>query len=81
MDHASLKQEQTFETLVSVAFEKSWRFIEKDPFLIHNAEALLRTRLRAHLERSLRTGEKNVLHMANKAIWNLRTELGRRPEL
>lgn len=81
MDHASPKQEQTLETLVRVAFEKSWRFVEKDPFLTHNAEALLRARLQVHLERSLRTGEQNVLDLANKAIWNLRTELGRRPGL
>ncbi|GLR89999.1 hypothetical protein [Bradyrhizobium iriomotense] len=79
MDHPSPQQQHAFDVLVSVAFEKSWRFVEKDPFLTHNAEALLRARLRVHLERSLETGEKNVLHLANNAIWNLRTELGRQP--
>lgn len=81
MDQTSSQQKQTLDALVSVAFEKSWRFVEKDPFLAHNAEALLRARLRLHLERSSKIGEKNVLHLANDAIWNLRTELGRRPEL
>ncbi|WP_061849646.1 hypothetical protein [Bradyrhizobium sp. DOA1] len=81
MDQTSSPQKQILDALVSVAFEKSWRFVEKDPFLTHNAEALLRARLRLHLERSLKMGEKNVLQLANNAIWNLRTELGRRPEL
>ncbi|MCP3441357.1 hypothetical protein [Bradyrhizobium sp. CCGUVB14] len=81
MDHTSPKPEHTLDTLVSAAFEKSWRFVEKDPFLTHNAEALLRARLRAHLERSLRTGEKNVFDLANNAICSLRTELGRWPGL
>jgi hypothetical protein len=65
------------ENLVSVAFDKSWRFVENDPFLAHNPKALLRNRLRSHLELSMRNGEQDVLDIANSAICKLRTELGR----
>lgn len=64
------------EDLVSVAFDKSWRFVEKDPFLAHNPKALLRDRLRGHLELSIRNGEQSLLSLANSAIGKLRTELG-----
>jgi hypothetical protein len=77
MDWTSPEQASAAANLMSVAFEKSWRFIEKDPFLAHNPQGLLRDRLRAHLEISMREGEQDLLHLANGAIWNLRTELGR----
>ncbi|WP_454634839.1 PAS domain-containing protein [Bradyrhizobium cenepequi] len=65
------------ENLIGTAFEKSWRFVDKDPFLAHNPKPLLRDRLRVHLELSLRNGERDLFHLANNAISNLRTELGR----
>ena len=77
MDCTSPEQDKAVETLMSVAFEKSWRFVDKDPFLAHNPKGLLRDRLRAHLEISMRKGEQDLLHLANEAIWLLRTELGR----
>lgn len=78
MDHTSSARHQASEDdLVSAAFEKSWRFVETDPLLVHNAKELLRDRLRANLELSLRNGEQDILHIANSAIWKLSTELGR----
>ena len=68
------------ENLVSIAFDKAWRFIEKDPFLAHNSEALLRARLRTHLELLVKNGNDDILDLANKAISNLRAELSRVPE-
>ncbi|WP_082908038.1 MULTISPECIES: hypothetical protein [Bradyrhizobium] len=79
MDDIVPERNRTSEPLLSAAFEKSWRFVEKDPFLTHNARDVLRARLRAHLERSSRSGEQNPFQLANSAIWNLRNELGRRP--
>ena len=64
------------ENLVGVAFDKSWRFVERDPFLAHNPRALLRDRLRSHLEISMRNGERDLLSLANGAICRLRAELG-----
>ncbi|WFU14695.1 hypothetical protein [Bradyrhizobium sp. CB3481] len=77
MDKTSPERHQASNSLVSAAFEKSWRFVETDPLLVHNAKELLRDRLRANLELSLRNGERDILHLANRAIWKLRTELGR----
>ena len=60
----------------SVAFDKAWPFVENDPFLAHNSASVLRERLQAHLEVLIKFGEDNMLDLANKAIWNLRAELG-----
>lgn len=64
------------DNLVGVAFDKSWRFVEKDPFLAHNPKPLPRDRLRSHLELSMRNGEHDLLSLANSAICKLRAELG-----
>jgi hypothetical protein len=77
MDWTPREHDNAAETLMNVAFEKSWCFVEKDPFLAHNPKGLLRDRLRVHLEISMRKGEQDLLHLANGAIWHLRTELGR----
>jgi len=57
---------------MSVAFEKSWRFVEKDSFIVHNPKGLLRDRLQVYLEISMRKGEQDLMHLANGTIWNLR---------
>ncbi len=77
MDRTSAKHDNALEDLMKFAFDRSWRFVERDPFLAHNPRALLRDRLRDHLELSLRKGGRDLLHLANNAIWTLRTELGR----
>ncbi|MCC8954635.1 hypothetical protein H8B02_14650 [Bradyrhizobium sp. Pear77] len=74
MDQISSEQVQTPEVLVA-AFDKAWRFVEKDPLLAHNHKTVLHTRLRASLQCSIRNGERNALHLANEAIRNLRAEL------
>jgi hypothetical protein len=43
---------------------------------VHNSASVLRERLQAHLEVLIKLGEDNILDLANKAIWNLRAELG-----
>ncbi|WP_342723691.1 hypothetical protein AAFG07_31875 [Bradyrhizobium sp. B097] len=75
MDQVLSEQVQAPEALVSVAFDKAWRFIEKDPILAHNLKTVLHSRLRGFLECSIRNGERNTLHLANEAIRNLRAEL------
>jgi hypothetical protein len=77
-DHAynGVDNDPRFNTLVNVAFDKSWRFVEKDPFLAHNPKAMLRDRLRTHLEISMRNGEQDLLSLANTAIGKLRAEFG-----
>jgi hypothetical protein len=65
------------ENLMSVAFEKSWRFIEKDSFIAHNPKGLLRDRLQVYLEIPMRKGQQELMHLANGAIWNRRAGLGR----
>ncbi|WP_246668289.1 MULTISPECIES: hypothetical protein [Bradyrhizobium] len=75
MDQISSEHMQAPEVLVSVAFAKAWRFVEKDPLLAHNHKTVLHTRLRASLECSIRNGERNTLHLANEAIRRLRAEL------
>ncbi|NEU94263.1 hypothetical protein [Bradyrhizobium uaiense] len=75
MDQVISGQVQTPEAIVSIAFEKAWRFVEKDPVLAHHLKTFLHHRLRALLECSIRTGERNTLHLANEAIRNLRAEL------
>ncbi|MBR1163093.1 hypothetical protein [Bradyrhizobium elkanii] len=75
MDQISSEQMQAPEVLVSVAFDKAWRFVEKDPLLAHHHKTVLHSRLRASLESSIRNGERNTLHLANEAIRKLRAEL------
>ncbi|MVT69836.1 hypothetical protein GPL21_32645 [Bradyrhizobium pachyrhizi] len=75
MDQVISGQVQTPEIIVSIAFEKAWRFVENDPVLAHHLKTFLHRRLRALLECSIRTGERNTLHLANEAIRNLRAEL------
>jgi hypothetical protein len=77
-DHTCIDvdNEPRSKVLVSVAFDKSWRFVEKDPFLAHNPRAILRDRLRTHLEVAMRNGEQDLLSLANGAISRLRSELG-----
>ncbi|MCA6101089.1 hypothetical protein [Bradyrhizobium australafricanum] len=75
MTQISSEQVQAPEVLISTAFDKAWRFVEKDPLLAHNHKAVLHSRLRASLECSIRNGERNALHLANEAIRNLRAEL------
>ncbi|WP_271596968.1 MULTISPECIES: hypothetical protein [unclassified Bradyrhizobium] len=71
---------QVKNAVLSVAFEKAWSFVEKDPLLAHNRKAALQSRLRTYLEYSIRNGERNTLNLANEAIRNLRTELALPPE-
>ncbi|WP_375784767.1 hypothetical protein ACE10Z_34450 [Bradyrhizobium sp. Pha-3] len=75
MDQVLSEQAQVPEAVVSVAFDKAWRFVEKDPILAHNLKTVLHSRLRAFLECSIRNGERNTLRLANEAIRNLRAEL------
>ncbi|WP_338696114.1 MULTISPECIES: hypothetical protein [Bradyrhizobium] len=75
MDHDLSQQVQAPEALVSVAFDKAWRFVESDPILAHNLKFVLRRRLRDLLASSVRNGERDALHLANEAIRNLRAEL------
>ncbi|WP_454649978.1 hypothetical protein [Bradyrhizobium liaoningense] len=63
--------------LAGVAFDKAWLFIKNDPFLAHNSVSVLCERLQVHLDALIKLGEDNMLDLANKAIWNLRAELGR----
>ncbi|MDA9431831.1 hypothetical protein [Bradyrhizobium sp. CCBAU 51627] len=72
--------QQVPDAVVSVAFEKAWSFIEKDPLLAHNRKAVLHSRLRTYLEHLIRNGERNTLDLANEAIRNLRAELALSPE-
>lgn len=65
----------SLDILLTVAFDKSWRFVEKDPFLAHNPKSLLRSRLQTFLEISVGNGERDLLRLANGAIWKLRREL------
>ena len=66
------------EALVATAFDRSWRFVEKDPFLVHHPKALLRERLLTYLEISTNAGERDLFRLANNAISKLREELGSR---
>ncbi|RZN09952.1 hypothetical protein CWO91_15290 [Bradyrhizobium genosp. SA-3] len=75
MDQFLSEQVQAPDAIVSVAFDKAWRFVEKDPLLAHNLKTVLHTRLRTFLECSIRNGERNTLNLANEAIRNLRAEL------
>lgn len=75
MDQIFSEQVQVPDAVVSVAFDKAWSFVEKDPLLAHNLKAVLHSRLRTYLECSIRNGERNALNLANEAIRNLRTEL------
>ena len=75
MDQFLSEQVQAPDAIVSVAFDKAWRFVEKDPLLAHNLKTVLHTRLRTFLECSIRNGERNALNLANEAIRNLRAEL------
>ncbi|MCA1360865.1 hypothetical protein I6F14_10005 [Bradyrhizobium sp. IC3069] len=75
MDQFSSDQVQVPDAVVSVAFDKAWGFVEKDPLLAHNLKAVLHRRLRTYLECSIRKGERNTLNLANEAIRNLRAEL------
>ncbi|WP_245508963.1 hypothetical protein [Bradyrhizobium nanningense] len=60
--------------LLDIAFEKSWKFVDKDPFLAHSPRGLLRARLQTLLEVSASKGERDLLRLANGAIWKLRDE-------
>ena len=62
--------------LLSVAFEKAWRFVKVDPMLAHNEMALLRNTLRQRLQQLHATGV-DALRLANSAILELRRELGK----
>lgn len=53
------------DNIVTVAFNKAWRFIENDPFLAHNSELVLRDRLPAHLEILIKVGH-NLLDRATR---------------
>ncbi|KYK45314.1 hypothetical protein A1D31_35060 [Bradyrhizobium liaoningense] len=75
MDQFLSEQVQLPDVIVSVAFDKAWRFVEKDPLLAHNVTTVLHSRLRTFLESSIRNGERNTLKLANEAIRNLRAEL------
>ncbi|WP_271518845.1 hypothetical protein [Bradyrhizobium sp. CCBAU 53380] len=75
MDQVFRDHVQVPDAVVSVAFDKAWGFVEKDPLLAHNLKAVLHSRLRAHLECSIKSGERNTLNLANEAIRNLRAEL------
>ncbi|WP_027577626.1 hypothetical protein [Bradyrhizobium sp. WSM1743] len=75
MDQFLLEQVQTTDAIVSVAFDKAWRFVEKDPLLAHNPKTVLHSRLHTFLESSIRKGERNTLNLANDAIRSLRAEL------
>ncbi|MDA9476847.1 hypothetical protein XI03_20585 [Bradyrhizobium sp. CCBAU 65884] len=75
MDQFLPEQVQVPDAIVSVAFDKAWRFVEKDPLLAHNLKTVLHSRLRTVLECSIRNGERNTLNLANEAIRNLRAEL------
>ncbi|PWE77209.1 hypothetical protein XF30_10950 [Bradyrhizobium sp. SUTN9-2] len=75
MDQFSSDQVPVPDAVVTVAFDKAWGFVEKDPLLAHNLKAVLHSRLRTYLECSIRNGERNTLNLANEAIRNLRAEL------
>ncbi|SFQ05736.1 hypothetical protein SAMN05216330_11467 [Bradyrhizobium sp. Ghvi] len=72
--------QQMQDAIVSVAFDKAWRFVEKDPLLAHNRKTILHSRLCTFLESSIKRGERNTLNLANEAIRNLRAELARPAE-
>ncbi|WP_407185219.1 hypothetical protein [Bradyrhizobium centrosematis] len=75
MDQFFSEKEQVPDLVVSAAFDKAWSFVEADPLLAHHLKAVLHSRLRTHLECSIKTGERNTLNLANEAIRNLRAEL------
>jgi hypothetical protein len=50
MDQIFSEQVQVPDAVVSVAFDKAWSFVEKDPLLAHNLKAVLHSRLRTYLE-------------------------------
>ncbi|SFN83774.1 hypothetical protein SAMN05216573_12344 [Bradyrhizobium sp. Rc3b] len=77
MDQFLSEQVQKPDAIVSVAFDKAWRFVEKDPLLAHNRKTVLHSRLCTFLESSIKTGERNSLTLANEAIRSLRAELAR----
>jgi hypothetical protein len=56
--------DRAVETFAGVAFERAWRFVERDPFLVHNSEQVLRNRLRVHLVTATREGERDLLSLA-----------------
>ncbi len=62
------------DALLELAFDKSWRFIDKDPFLAHISRSLLRDQLKKHLEQLFRKGEQELLSLANSAINRIRAE-------
>lgn len=66
----------TTPELLSVAFEKAWRFVKVDPMLAHNEMALLRNTLRQRLQQ-LHANGVDALRLANSAILELRRELGK----
>ncbi|MBB4365360.1 hypothetical protein GGD65_006426 [Bradyrhizobium sp. CIR18] len=75
MDQLLSEQVQMQDAIVSVALDKAWRFVEKDPLLAHNRKTVLHSRLCTFLESSIRKGERNTLNLANEAIRSLRAEL------
>ena len=64
------------EALLQIALDRSWGFIDKDPFLAHNSKPFLRDQLKMHLEQAVRDGERDLLTIANNAINRLRADFG-----
>jgi len=80
MDQTLSKPDQTPQALASAAFDKAWRFVEADPILAHTRKTVLHSRLRAHLQCSIMSGERSTLKLANEAIAKLRAELAGPPK-
>jgi hypothetical protein len=60
--------------LVSAAFAKSWQFVRTDPELGHDDTDAMRIRLSRHLESLAKYGERDLMRLANGAIFKLRSE-------
>ena len=58
--------------IASEAFSRSWSFVERDPILENCDRQKLQAELARGILETLKTGERNLLHISNRAIHRLR---------
>jgi hypothetical protein len=61
--------------IASEAFSKSWSFIERDPKLQSHDRQKLQAELARGILETLKTGERDLLHIGNRAIRQLRERM------
>jgi len=58
--------------IASEAFSRSWSFVERDPILENCDRQKLEAELARGILDTLKTGERNLLRISNRAIHRLR---------